>query len=548
MHLTDQCYLTELLEKVRNTSFDDANNTSYHVGPPSLDFAPFQRVNVQKPLEDPRQGTIDQDPEFRAFLESLTAPLTKPAASASTADAKPSEKEAPKTTPLIEHLREKKLIKDNIQASKNAVKARNQQAKEIGTESQSKKSNKKESTPTKEKAKKDAKADRTVKDGVKVLKKEMISTPQSGLLAGKSTTTAPVTSVAPSAPAAQSSAANPSPKKRRERGSASIAAMMLQRDLGIGSGASGRRRSKLNNVNDAASEGKIASQTNSPKLQSTAQTGHSPAKLANSVGHRDRSQSEQQDGKANSAEGTANGSKSKKIAPQSISDSKKPLAATWPSKSPVASKPKGKPPVGTASLSGNAAVSQRSPIRADAHAQQQQQSRQAFLKHANASQGITEPLLNDAMSAFGEIEQLTIDRRKGFAYVDFTTPEGLRDAMAASPVAVAQGAVVVLERRDKPVHGHSHGHGQSSQAQPPPARPHSSSGGRGGGAAAAAHARGGSMRVTGSGRSGRHSRGGRANSPAVAPHNDKTQNPAPSASVPAPAVSKSTNVTSTSVG
>ena len=76
--------------------------------------------------------------------------------------------------------------------------------------------------------------------------------------------------------------------------------------------------------------------------------------------------------------------------------------------------------------------------------------RQAFLKHANASQGITEPLLHEALSSFGAIEHLEIDKRKGFAYVDFEEPEGLKKAIAASPVKVAQGAVQVLERRDRP--------------------------------------------------------------------------------------------------
>ena len=541
------------MEKVRNTSFDDAKNTSYHVGQPSLEFAPFQRVYVQKSLEDSRQGTIDQDPEFKAFLESLTAPLTKPAVSASTADMKPSGKEVPKTTPLIEHLREKKLIKENNQASRNAVKLRNQQAKEVGTESQSKKLNKKESTPTKDKGKKDSIADGTAKDGVKVLKKEVISTSQGGSSAGKSPTTAPVAPAAPSAPTTQSSAANSSPKKRRERGSASIAAMMLQRDLGIGSGASSRRRSKLNNVNDAASDGKVSPQTNPSKLQTTAQTGSSPSKFANAAGHEAKSQSEQQEGKVIPGGGIANDSKIKKSTSQTTSGSKQSMPAAQPPKGPAASRPKGKPPAGTASSSENAAVSQGSSVRANAHLQQQPLSRQAFLKHANASQGITEPLLHDAMSVYGEIEQLTIDKRKGFAYVDFTTPEGLRGAMVASPVSVAQGAVVVLERRDKPVHGHGQGR---SNAHPPKPLPHSNGGGRGGGgggggaaaaaAAAVVHTRGGSGKGAGSGRSSRHSRGGRTNSPTVTAHSDKVQSLA--TPNPAPAMSTSTNVTSTSAG
>jgi regulator of nonsense transcripts 3 len=66
-----------------------------------------------------------------------------------------------------------------------------------------------------------------------------------------------------------------------------------------------------------------------------------------------------------------------------------------------------------------------------------------------------------------------IDKRKGFAYVDFVEPEGLKNAMAANPIAVAQGTVQVMQRKGtallaekKPPHQAPHG---------PPAR-----GGRGG--------------------------------------------------------------------
>jgi regulator of nonsense transcripts 3 len=75
--------------------------------------------------------------------------------------------------------------------------------------------------------------------------------------------------------------------------------------------------------------------------------------------------------------------------------------------------------------------------------------KQAFLKHANASQGITEPLIEEALKVFGEIEKVEIDKRKGFAYVDFVDSKGLTNAIAASPITVAQGAVQVLERKEK---------------------------------------------------------------------------------------------------
>ena len=52
---------------------------------------------------------------------------------------------------------------------------------------------------------------------------------------------------------------------------------------------------------------------------------------------------------------------------------------------------------------------------------------------------------------FGAIDKVEIDKRKGFAYVDFSDPGGLQKAIAGSPIKVAQGAVHVLERKEKVV-------------------------------------------------------------------------------------------------
>lgn len=72
---------------------------------------------------------------------------------------------------------------------------------------------------------------------------------------------------------------------------------------------------------------------------------------------------------------------------------------------------------------------------------------QAFVKHANPSQGVTEALLKEAMEKFGAVAMVEIDRRKGFAYVDFADTEGLKKAMAANPISVAQGTVQVMQRK-----------------------------------------------------------------------------------------------------
>ncbi len=72
-----------------------------------------------------------------------------------------------------------------------------------------------------------------------------------------------------------------------------------------------------------------------------------------------------------------------------------------------------------------------------------------FVKHANSSQGVTEPLLRQTLQTFGTVASVEMDRRKGFAYVDFAEHESLAKAIAAGPVAVGQGNVQIMERKDK---------------------------------------------------------------------------------------------------
>jgi len=98
-------------------------------------------------------------------------------------------------------------------------------------------------------------------------------------------------------------------------------------------------------------------------------------------------------------------------------------------------------------------------------------------------------LIEQAMKAWGAIDRVEIDKRKGFAYVDFAEPAGLQKAMAASPVKIAQGAVQVLERKEKTA--------RAPRLVPPPTGP-----ARGG------HAGRGGFAPRGRGRSG--ARGGGA--------------------------------------
>jgi regulator of nonsense transcripts 3 len=75
----------------------------------------------------------------------------------------------------------------------------------------------------------------------------------------------------------------------------------------------------------------------------------------------------------------------------------------------------------------------------------------AFLKHANASQGVTEELLRSAFEAFGPLTRCEIDKKKGFGYVDFSETEHLKLAMQASPVKIGNGQVVVLENKTRKI-------------------------------------------------------------------------------------------------
>ena len=62
---------------------------------------------------------------------------------------------------------------------------------------------------------------------------------------------------------------------------------------------------------------------------------------------------------------------------------------------------------------------------------------------------MSENLIQQALSQFGEVTNVTIDPRKGTAIALFKDPEGLKKAFEAKKVPVAQGSVEILEWRDR---------------------------------------------------------------------------------------------------
>lgn len=353
---------------------------------PTLGFAPNQRTPLQqaKQRTDNRQGTIDQDAEFIAFLESETQPITKPPALETLNADKDGEKKEVKTTPLIEDLRERKANKAKAAAAKaeKAEKDKKAQAakgaaKEGGTATTEKESGKAR------------KVEQAAKDAAKVLNKQAAAKQQQQTVSKtaspakakkvmqspKQQPAAPASVQAPPAP----KSANPAPQRervppaQRQRGNTDGIKKMLQKDLGIKPRAAPSASSSAASASTPA----VASPT-SPVAAATAGT-------KNTV----------------------------------------PVSPNPSAKSPPPSAESKSPPV------------------------------KAYLKHANPSQGMSEILIQQALAQYGEVANVTIDPRKGTAIAVFREPEALKKALEAKRVPVANGAVEVLEFRDRAATGSS---------------------------------------------------------------------------------------------
>jgi regulator of nonsense transcripts 3 len=418
---------------------------------------------------DNRQGTIDQDPDFKDFLESLTNPITKPAAPDDS-----QKQEKIRTTPLIEALREKKANRDKPNTKANRI-ARGDGKDDAVDKKVAGKAGKENAPVTGDKNRRAGKADKTqaARDAVKILNKEA-STSKDIAAAGNKT-------AATSAP-------------ERKRGNVAGVKSLLQRDLGIAA-APTRRRGTKREVASATSEAVPQKDTTTPaqkRKDSPPETAAGPSDKSSPPTKKERpTRAERRAFKASVTDKPTEKPDAAKMqtpaktatasAPQ-ILKKPQPAQAAAPPKGPAASRPTPTepaaaratppPPRQTTAAKPTPPVApvQRStpppPVPAPT-------SKQGFLKHANPSQGITEPLIEETLKAFGAIERVEIDKRKGFAYVDFVEPEGLQKAMAASPIKIAQGAVQVLERKEKaarPVNPRFNG--------PPPTGP--ARGGRGG--------------------------------------------------------------------
>ncbi|KAK7427499.1 hypothetical protein QQZ08_005940 [Neonectria magnoliae] len=463
VHVMRKDDIMALSDSVRTSTWEDAkatfNNPSL-IGPPAVEFAIYKKVPSTKKRSDARQGTIDQDPEFMAFLEDLANPAP-PRENIDADDADDVAKAEAKvtTTPLIEYLKEKKANKaKDAAASKNSKgESRGGKGKGVSKDDESIKKKSKES--------KESKIDKALKETVKILTKKA-TTEQAGTTTKTATTWA------------KDSNNQEVPKSRRA--GIAAAARILQRDLGLSPGSAHRkaRQDAAKGETDtkpppnkepptpATTDRQISparpadvpaptpapapapASGSAPKNRSTSASASKtqPSGRRTRGGKTSEKSNKATEGGAAPTPGTTNppvillkkkGADTESSRPSTPNATAQVANQASSSKgaSTTASNPKG-----STTKSGS---SQKKPATVTPDAVR------GFVKHANPSQGVTEALLKQTLEVFGTITFVEIDKRKGFAYVDFSEHEGLVKAVTASPITVAQGTVQVLERKDK---------------------------------------------------------------------------------------------------
>ncbi len=398
--------LDTLSTVVKQCAFQDAKNTSKDpclLGPPSLEFAPYGRVPGSRVRKDGRQGTIDQDPEFIDFLQCLTEPVTRSNASGEVAEGIDTKPAKVTTTPLVEYLKEKKANKGKESATPKPTKPQSKsEAKDTKVEKiDSKKVSlaKKEAQRSPEKTKA---LDKITQEAVKAVNKPM------NAVKGKSGASEPT-----SPPSKAPVTAPTTVKRERERGSVSVAAKILQRDLGLTPARGDRKNLRGAGIATKSAEEAEAERKPVSKPPTAPSPDAAPGTTTTST-----TPTQPSTPPANAILAAPTGPRTTKSPRPTSQTVNRPVSAP----AGRASRPTPSPTTG---------------------------ARSAFLKHANFSQGVTEESLYTAFCTFGAVTRCEIDRKKGFGYVDFEDTESLKKAMLASPVKVGDkgGQVVVLENK-----------------------------------------------------------------------------------------------------
>jgi regulator of nonsense transcripts 3 len=468
VHVMKKDDILPMSDAVRTAVWEDAKasfNSPSLIGPPSVEFAIYKKVPSNKKRTDARQGTIDQDPEFMAFLEELANPAPpKETVEGEEGDDLGKAEAKVTTTPLIEYLKEKKANK-----AKESSSSKNSKHGQDSRSGKGKNSSKDEDSGKKKgKESKADKVEKTPKETVKILTKKATSEPNAE-------TSKTNTKSQPNDSSAQETA----PKSRRA--GILAAARILQRDLGLSPGSAHRkaRQDAAKADADAKTPEKESISTAETKA-SASESPSSPVKPAEAEAPEPKGRGA---GNANKQQQSNRRTRGGKNAEKSKEKEKGKENSKEKAKESTSGQPAPTPPIVLLKKKGNDAESNSptKPANTTTQAQAAQGGRsktdnaaggskggpnkgpnaqkkpptvspdatRGFVKHANPSQGVTEALLKQTLSNFGTITFVEIDKRKGFAYVDFAEHEGLVKAVTASPITVAQGTVQVLERKDK---------------------------------------------------------------------------------------------------
>ncbi|KAG5971732.1 hypothetical protein E4U56_006620 [Claviceps arundinis] len=498
LHLMRKDDIMSLSEVVRNAMWEDAKatfNSSALVGPPVLEFSLYKKIGATKKRTDARQGTIDQDPEFMAFLESLA----NPAPMRESIDVEdPNDMIRPvkklTTTPLVEYLREKKANKGKDggpgKNSKSAGKGR---------------TGLKDEDTTNKKKGKDSKTDKSSKDTVKTLIKK-VATDQTVEVAKKvasqttaanpaTTTSSTITSTAAGAGNGANVNAPSGDITKTRRAGIAAAARILQRDLGLSPGSAHRRArhdaAKAGgdaqvavasaNENESKSKGTVVAvptvaersspPSETPLAQASKGRPETPAVTKSQSGRRNRGGRNADKGKGAVTTETVPTTAATPTAQPPVTnnapiilkkrndaDVTKAAENQLSNQAPSLSAPSVSNGTSNGNCNGNSNgnVAKQGPREKGNTKNSQKKTpsvatktARAFVKNVSASQGVTNETLREALGAFGAITLVDIDKRKSFAYVDFSDQDALAKAIAASPLVVGQGSVHVLERKDK---------------------------------------------------------------------------------------------------
>lgn len=463
-----------------------------------MEFAPYGRIPNGRGRKDLRQGTIDQDQEFISFLESLTNPIVKPAPVDQSNDIAGKNGEKITVTPLVQFLKDKKANKgkDPTPASKSTKHTRQDSKESINgpvlEKRLSSKTGNSSLVPAERQNVQAVKIEKATREVVQVIQQqvaEVIKSPVPSPVNSAVEKTEKTPNVTKSILRTEKTPNVMKPtlgtektpniakpplgtektpniakgtsgtERKRERGSASAAAKILQRDLGLGTSprgrgarrgvSSGTPKPTSSNAEPTVPKEDSSSSSSMPSKESAATVNHAPS---------------------DKEKPTLVGSSTVTSKPQ------EPLIGSQPPKGPATSKASPK----SASASDTKGSPQTPGKIINKDAPVSPTATQAFLKHANPSQGITETLLEEAFAEFGIIKKVEIDKKKGFGYIDFTEPKSLQEAIKASPIQVAQGQVVVLERKIGPTLQSRNARGGSSLTANRGGSPAGSRGGRGG--------------------------------------------------------------------